>query len=57
MHGEHIDLALASRRFAALAATQPGAGFAAGWLRAKAEASTRAARKSLRRLGDVRNFW
>jgi len=55
--GEHIDLALASRRFAALAATQPGAGFAAGWLRAKAEASTRAARKSLRRLGDVRNFW
>ena len=55
--GEHIDLALAAERFAALAVTEPDAGFAAGWLRAKAEASTRAARKSLQRLVGVKNFW
>ena len=55
--GEYIDLALAAERFAALAVTEPDAGFAAGWLRAKAEASTRAARKSLRRLSDAKAFW
>ena len=55
--GRHIDLALAAERFGALAETNAGAGFAAGWLRAKAEAATRAARKSLERLGDAKAFW
>ena len=55
--GEHIDLALAANRFASLAETDPGAGFAAGWLRAKADASTRAARKSLERLRGAKGFW
>ena len=55
--GEHIDLALAAERFAALAETDPGAAFAAGWLRAKADASTRAARKSLERLRGAKAFW
>ena len=55
--GRHIDLALAAERFGALAETNAGAGFAAGWLRAKAEAATRAARKSLERLGGAKAFW
>ena len=55
--GEYIDLALAAERFAALAVTEPDAGFAVGWLRAKAEASTRAARKSLQRLDEAKSFW
>lgn len=55
--GEYIDLALAAERFAALAVTEPDAGFAAGWLRAKAEASTRAAHKSLQRLDEAKRFW
>ena len=55
--GEHIDLALAADRFATRAEVDPGAGFAAGWLRAKAQASTRAARKRLERLQGARRFW
>ncbi len=55
--GKRIDLALAAERFASQAATQPDARFAADWLRDKAEASTRAARKSLERLRDAKSFW
>ncbi len=55
--GRHIDLTLAAQRFASAAGTDPGAGFAARWLRAKAEASMRKARKSLRRLRRARSFW
>ncbi len=55
--GKHIDLVLAADRFAAAASTDPDAGYAAGWLRAKAETSTRAARKSLERLRRARSFW
>ena len=55
--GKRIDLALAARDVAARVESDPGAGVAAGWLRARAEASTRRARKSLRRLRDARVFW
>ncbi|MFL6696832.1 MAG: CHAD domain-containing protein [Vitreoscilla sp.] len=55
--GKHIDLALAAERFAAVAATDPDAAFAAEWLRAKSESSTRAARKSLERLRRAKTFW
>jgi CHAD domain-containing protein len=55
--GKHIDLALAADRFAVAATTDPDAGYAAGWLRAKAESSARAARKSLERLGRAERFW
>ena len=55
--GRHVDLALAAHRFALAAKTDPGAGFAARWLHAKAEASTRKARKSLRRLRRAKAFW
>lgn len=55
--GRHVDLALAERRFAALAASDPDALFAAGWLHAKADDAARAARKSLQRLRDAKAFW
>jgi len=55
--GRHVDLALAERRFATLAASDADAWFAAGWLRAKAEDAARAARKSLRRLRGAKTFW
>ena len=55
--GTHIDRVLAARRFAALAATDPRAWFAAGWLRAKSERSARAARRALARLRGVDVFW
>lgn len=55
--GTHIDLALACDRFAAAATTNPGAGYAAGWLRAQADASAGAARRSLQRLCEARCFW
>ena len=55
--GRHVDLVLAERRFAALAASDPDAWFAVGWLRAKAEDAARAARKSLQRLRDAKTFW
>jgi triphosphatase len=55
--GKYIDLSLAGERFAAVARTDPAAGFASTWLRAKADAATRAARKSLERLRRGRGFW
>ena len=55
--GIHIDRVLAARRFAALAATDPRAWFAAGWLRAKSGRSARAARKALGRLRATGAFW
>jgi triphosphatase len=55
--GKHIDLTLAGDSFAAAAGTDPGAGYAAGWLRAQAAASTRDARKSLERLRAAKCFW
>ena len=55
--GKHVDRVLAARRFAALAATDPRAWFAAGWLRSKTERSSRAARKALARLREVDAFW
>jgi len=55
--GRYIDLALAGERFASAAETRPAARFAAGWLRAKADASTRKARKSLQRLRRAPVFW
>ena len=55
--GRHIDLSLAGDSFAAAAGTNPGAGYAAGWLRAQAAASTRDARKSLERLRAAKCFW
>jgi hypothetical protein len=53
--GKTIDLSLAGERFAA--ETDPAARFAATWLRAKADASARAARKSLERLRAAAPFW
>ena len=55
--GRHVDLALAERRFAERAASDPEALFAAGWLHAKAGDAARVARKSLRRLRDAKTFW
>ena len=55
--GTHVDRVLAARRFAALAATDPRAWFAAGWLRAKSGRSARAARKALARLRATGAFW
>ena len=55
--GEHIDHALAGRRFERLAARDPRAWFAAGWLRAKSERSGRAAARALRRLQEAKAFW
>ena len=55
--GTHIDRVLAGRRFEALAATDPRAWFAAGWLRAKSARSARAARKALARLRGIDAFW
>lgn len=55
--GHYIDLALAGERFASAARTDPAAHFAATWLRAEADASTRAARKSLKRLRAAKRFW
>jgi triphosphatase len=53
--GKTIDLSLAGERFAA--ETDPAARFAATWLRDKADASVRAARKSLERLRAAAPFW
>lgn len=55
--GKYIDLALAGERFAAVAATDPPARLASTWLRARADASTRAARKALERLREAGRFW
>ncbi len=55
--GKHVDHALAGRRFEALAARDPRAWFAVGWLRAKGERSGRAARKALKRLREAKAFW
>jgi len=55
--GKYIDLSLAGERFASEAETDPAARFASTWLRAKADASTRAARKSLERLRAAKCFW
>ena len=55
--GIHIDRVLAARRFAMLAATDPRAWFAAGWLRAKSERSARKSRESLDRLREADAFW
>lgn len=55
--GKHVDRVLAGRHFAELAASDPGAWFAVGWLRAKSGRSARAARKALLRLDDADAFW
>ncbi len=55
--GIHVDRVLASRRFEALAATDARAWFAAGWLRAKAQRSARAARRALACLHGIDAFW
>ena len=55
--GTHVDRVLAARRFAAFAATDPRAWFAAGWLRAKSDRSARRAREALDRLREADAFW
>lgn len=55
--GKHVDRVLAGRHFAELAATDPDAWFAVGWLRAKSERSARAARDALLRLREADAFW
>ena len=55
--GKYIDLSLAGERFASVAETEPAARFAATWLRDKADASTRAAGKSLGHLRAASRFW
>jgi hypothetical protein len=55
--GTHVDRVLAARRFTALAATDPRAWFAAGWLRARSRRSARAAHKALARLRATDAFW
>ena len=55
--GRYIDLSLAGETFASAAETDPAARFASDWLRARADASTRKARKSLVRLRRARPFW
>ena len=55
--GQYIDDVQAGARFATLPPTEPGAAFAQGWLRAQAERSARASRKSLERLERAEAFW
>jgi len=55
--GRHMDRMLAGRHFAARADVDPAAGFAAGWLRAKADRSARQARRALLRLRATPTFW
>jgi len=55
--GAYIDDVQAGVRFAALAATQPGAWFALGWLRSREKQSVRAGRKALERLRRSTAFW
>ena len=55
--GAYIDDVQAGVRFAALAATQPGAWFALGWLRSREKQSARAGRKALERLRRSTAFW
>ena len=55
--GEHIDHALAARRFEAAAERDPRAWFAAGWLRARTVDSAKAGRRGLARLVRADTFW
>jgi len=55
--GRYIDDVQAGGRFAALAATQPGAWFALGWLRTREKKSRRASRQALKRLRRATGFW
>jgi CHAD domain-containing protein len=55
--GKHVDYALADQHYATLAAAEPDAWFAVGWLRAKSGPSGRAARDALLRLRDAHGFW
>jgi CHAD domain-containing protein len=55
--GKYIDLVLAARHFAGLAASDPAAWFAVGWLRAKSERAARDARRALLRLREADGFW
>ncbi len=55
--GSYVDAALAAKRFEALAASDPGAWFAVGWLRARGKTAARAGRKSLERLRRATAFW
>jgi len=55
--GEHIDHALAARRFEAAAERDPRAWFAAGWLHARSSESAKAGRRGLSRLVRAEVFW
>lgn len=55
--GLHVDEMVARERFRAVAATDPRAWFAVGWLQARHGASARDARRALERLGDAKPFW
>jgi triphosphatase len=55
--GRHIDLLTAANRFEGVAAAEPEAWFAAGWLRREARESARTSQKCLRRLERAQVFW
>ena len=55
--GEYNDLAVAQAAARAVAAHDPHAWFAVGWLAARQEAGIGACRKALAKVGDAEPFW
>ena len=55
--GRHVDEHRAAARLEQDAASTPGAWFAVGWLRSRAQDSTRDGRRALRRLARATPFW
>jgi len=55
--GHHIDRGQAAARLEPAAATQPAAGFAVGWLRAKSDQSAVDSLRALRRMSHATPFW
>jgi CHAD domain-containing protein len=55
--GHYVDLMVAARHFESVAATDPRAWFAVGWLRAKTKRAARKAREALTALRGADVFW
>jgi inorganic triphosphatase YgiF len=55
--GTHVDRVMAAQRFERLAADDPRAWFAAGWLRGRLDETAHDARRSLERFARAAVFW